>query len=75
MNEQKRMNILLAFLFAMLLVAVFLIIADPTKKPNQFLYNGFVITRFRLPSAPDVVFHSVLLFYCMLFFHIPAFDF
>ncbi len=71
MNEQKRMNILLAFLFAMLIVAVFLIIADPTKKPNQFVYNGFVITRFRLPSAPDVVFHSVDLFVSNKQYNIP----
>lgn len=71
MNEQKRMNILLGFLFVMLLVAVFLIVADPTKKPNQFLYNGFVVTRFRLPSAPDVTFHSIDLFVSNKQYNIP----
>jgi hypothetical protein len=59
MNEQKKINIVLIALFAVLIVAIFVIVLDPTKKSNQFVYNGFVVSRFRVPSAPDVVFHSI----------------
>ncbi len=59
MNEQKKINIMLAVLFIVLVIAIVIVIADPTKKPNQFVYNGFVVTRFRIPSAPSVVFHGI----------------
>ncbi len=59
MNEQKKINIVLIALFAILIIAIFVIALDPTKKSNQFVYNGFVVSRFRLPSAPEIVFHGI----------------
>lgn len=63
MNEQnKKINILLGVLFLVLLIAVFIIILDPTKKPNEYVYNGFLVSRFRLQSAPDITFHNIDLY-------------
>lgn len=59
MNDKKKINTMLFVLLGLFIIAVVIIVADPTQKPNQFVYNGFVVSRFRIPSAPDVVFHSV----------------
>ena len=62
MKNQKRINILLLVLFIILVAVFVVIIANPVKKPNQYMYNGFLVSKFRIKSAPEIIFHSIDIF-------------
>ena len=59
MNNKKRTNILLLILFIVLVSTFVIIITNPIKKQNKYVYNGFVVSKFRIKSAPDVIFHNI----------------
>ncbi len=59
MEQNKKINIVLILLFILLIITISLILINPTKKPNQYSYNGFLINKYRLPSAPDVEIHQL----------------
>jgi len=59
MNNKKRINIFLLILFIVLVGTFVMLISNPIKKPSQYIYNGFLISQFRVRSAPDVIFHNI----------------
>ena len=71
MNEQKKINLMLIALFVLLAVAILIVVLDPTKKSNQYDYNGFVVSKFRFQSAPDIIFHGIDLYVGSQKYNIP----
>ncbi len=59
MDETKKINIILLVLFILLIVATVTFFVFPSKAKNQYVYNGFVVSKFRLESAPNLVFHYI----------------
>lgn len=57
--NNKSITILLAGLVLTLIVIMVIAFTDRTPKSNQYEYNGFIVNKFRVPSAPDVIFHGI----------------
>ncbi len=59
MENKKRIKILFLMLFILLVGTLSVILINPVKKPNQYIYNGFVVSKFRIRSAPEIIFHNI----------------
>src|SRR3989344_6744361 len=69
--SEKRIKYLVFVLGAIIILTLGGLIFAGVKKSNQYDYNGFAVSKFRVKSAPNVVFHSVELITSRGVYNVP----